>query len=220
MKQKKWYTIGYYIVEPVTKPEGISLPCNQIISASNCISIHHPDLDEFFWLGKEDKAEKYRKKFRLSDCSFLQLKEDVSLLLHEMKMGPDGRFRHLEDAKEMYQKYFFVNEGIHIISILVEVSYAGVLQKEMGDFVWLHKQESVKGNLLGFEIIGWDISGFHSYLCNGLEKLLNEDYLLKVNHQGLIQNPYEEVANFVKRIEGMGEPVEWIPVVVYDYAEL
>lgn len=139
MKQEKWYKIGYYIVEPVTKLEGISLPCKQILSASNCISIHHPDLDEFFWLGREEKARKYQEKFGLSDCAFLQLKEDIS--------------------------------------------------------------------------------GFHSYLCNGLEKTIEADYLLKVDYQGLIQNPYEEVVDFAKRIEGMGEPVEWIPVAVYDCAE-
>ena len=75
MKKEKWLTIGYYIVEQVTKPEGISLPCKQIISASNCISIHHPDLDEFFWLGKEEKAGKYQEKFRLLDHTFLQLKK-------------------------------------------------------------------------------------------------------------------------------------------------
>lgn len=219
MKQEKWYTIGYYIVEPVTKPEGISLPCKQILSASNCISIHHPDLDEFFWLGREEKARKYQEKFGLSDCAFLQFKEDISVLLDEMKMGTDGMFRYLEDAGELYQKYFFGNGEIHIIGISVEASYAGVLQQEMGDSAWLRKQEGVKGNLLGYEIIGWDISGFHSYLCNGLEKTIEADYLLKVDYQGLIQNPYEEVVDFAKRIEGMGEPVEWIPVAVYDCAE-
>lgn len=215
MKKEKWLTIGYYIVEPVTKPEGISLPCKQIISASNCISIHHPDLDEFFWLGKEEKAGTYQEKFRLSDRTFLQLKEDVSVMLNDMKMGTDGIFRTLKDAEEMYQKYFLASDEISIIGISVEDSYADMLQEEMENSGWLYKQGNVQGNLLGFEIVGWDFSGFHSYLCNGLEKTIAEDYTLKVNYQGLIQNSYEEVVDFTKRIEGMGEPVEWIPIVVY-----
>lgn len=219
MKKEKWLTIGYYIVEPVTKPEGISLPCKQIISSSNCISIHHPDLDEFFWLGREEKAGTYQEKLRLSDSTFLQLKEDISILLDEMKMGTDGIFCHLKDAKEIYQKYFFKDNKIRIIGISVEDFYTDVLQEERGHSDWLHKQEA-QGKLLGFEIIGWDFSGFHSYLCNGLERTIEEDYLLRVDHQGLIQNSYEEVVNFTKRIKGMGEPVEWVPVAVYDCNEL
>lgn len=219
MKKAGWWVVGYYIVEPVTKPEVISLPCKQIISASDCISIHHPNLDEFFWVGKEEKAREYQKKFRLSDDTLFQLKTDISALLDDGKIETDGLFQTRKDAEEIYQKYFSINDDMRIIGILVQAPYVNVLREEMGESVWSYEQESVPGKPIGFDIIGWDISGWHSYLCNGLQKIIHEKYLLKVNDQGLIQNSYEEVIDFAKQIEGMGEPVEWIPVAVHDYME-
>lgn len=219
MKKAEWWTVGYYIVEPKTKPEIISLPCKQIISASDCISLHHPDLVEFFWLGAEKKAGKYQEKFQLSDETFLHLKEDVSRLLDDGKIVIDGLFKNRKDAEEIYQKYFSANDAIRIIGISVQTPYVDVLQEEMGNSGWLYTQENVQGKPLGFEIIGWDISGWHSYLCNDLQKIIEEKYLLKVNDLGLIQNSYEEVIDFAKGIEGMGEPVEWVPVAVHDYTE-
>lgn len=219
MKKAGWWVVGYYIVEPITKPEVISLPCKQIISASDCISIHHPNLDEFFWVGKEEKAREYQKKFRLSDDTLFQLKTDISALLDDGKIETDGLFQTRKDAEEIYQKYFSINDDMRIIGILVQVPYVNVLREEMGESAWSYEQESVPGKPIGFDIIGWDISGWHSYLCNGLQEIIHEKYLLKVNDQGLIQNSYEEVIDFAKQIEGMGEPVEWIPVAVHDYTE-
>lgn len=149
----------------------------------------------------------------------MHLKKDVSRLLDDGKIVTDGLFKNRKDAKEIYQNYFSANDAIRIIGISVQAPYDDVLQEELGNSGWLYTQENVQGKPLGFEIIGWDISGWHSYLCNGLQKIIEEKYLLKVNDQGLIQNSYEEVVDFAKRIEGMGEPVEWVPVAVHDYTE-
>lgn len=219
MKKNQWLQTGYYIVEPVTKPEFVALPCKQILSVSDCFCTHHPDLDEFYWLGTEEKSKKYQNKFRLADEIFFQMKEDVSVLFEKEKMGSDGMFYYLEDAKRIYQKYFCHNREVRIIGISVEDDFFQILQEEMGNAFQIPKLEKIQGKMLGYEIIGWDISRFHSYLCNGLEKVIIEEYSLIVNHQGLLQNSYEEIVDFVKRIKGMGEPVEWIPVALHDCSE-
>ena len=61
---------------------------------------------------------------------------------------------------------------------------------------------------LGNDILGWDISGFHSFLCNSLQEELSD---VKFNHMGLLDHDFPEVARFARQIKGMGEPVEWIP---------
>ena len=60
-----------------------------------------------------------------------------------------------------------------------------------------------------YDILGWDISGFHSYLCNSLQ---NELKTVRFNTYGLMDNTFDEVESFSSQIEGKGEPVEWIPV--------
>ncbi len=60
----------------------------------------------------------------------------------------------------------------------------------------------------GCDILGWDIGGFHSFLCNSLQAELPEAMF---NELGLLKNEFGEVADFARRIQGKGEPVEWIP---------
>ena len=62
---------------------------------------------------------------------------------------------------------------------------------------------------LGCDIIGWDISGFHSFLCNSLQ----ENYPnLWFSKYGLINEDYSVAEDIAMEIQGKGEPVEWIPV--------
>ena len=52
------------------------------------------------------------------------------------------------------------------------------------------------------------IGGFHSFLCNSLQKELSG---ARFNNVGLLDNVFQEVEGFVHQIKGKGEPVEWIP---------
>ncbi len=56
---------------------------------------------------------------------------------------------------------------------------------------------------------GWMwIAGFHSFLCNSLQKELP---VIRFNDVGLLGNVFSEVEGFTRQIQGKGEPVEWIP---------
>ena len=52
------------------------------------------------------------------------------------------------------------------------------------------------------------IAGFHSFLCNSLQKELPD---VRFNDVGLLGNVFSEVEGFTRQIQGKGEPVEWIP---------
>ena len=65
-----------------------------------------------------------------------------------------------------------------------------------------------KNELLGIDILGWDIGGLHSFLCNRLDKMLPA---ASFNSYGLLENTFDEAADFSSQIQGYGEPVIWIP---------
>ncbi len=65
-----------------------------------------------------------------------------------------------------------------------------------------------KNELLGFDILGWDICSFHSFLCNRLHEMLPG---VKFNHYGLLEHTFEETVAFSNKIQGYGEPVLWVP---------
>lgn len=50
--------------------------------------------------------------------------------------------------------------------------------------------------------------GFHSFLCNSLQVGLPG---VKFNDAGLLANNFRDVISYTGQIEGLGEPVEWIP---------
>ena len=68
--------------------------------------------------------------------------------------------------------------------------------------------ETDDSKLAGYDILGWDIGGFHSFLCNALHEELPEAVF---NALGLLENKFDDVADFARRIQGKGEPVLWIP---------
>lgn len=59
-----------------------------------------------------------------------------------------------------------------------------------------------------YDILGWDISGFHTFLCNSLHKELK---MPRFNKHCLLENEFKSVQDFAKQIQGKGEPVEWVP---------
>jgi hypothetical protein len=71
--------------------------------------------------------------------------------------------------------------------------------------------------LFGYEILGWDNGGFHSYLCNGFEKNISREYELAINEFGVIQNSYTMVKEFAKYLADKGgEPLIWLPFSIFE----
>lgn len=211
---------GYYIVEPTPKPDYISLQCDKIISASGCICDFHPLIDGSFWLNHDEKQLEYMSKLKISEDAFNTLKNTVSDLIDKNKLDYNGRFADYVDAAEFYAEYLSNLNGLKIIAIALEGEFKDILRDEIGDssniLPEFELQQTI-GELIGFEILGWDFGSFHSYLCNSFDKDISEAYNLMVNDFGIIQNSYAEVKKFAEFLEDKnGEPVVWLPFAVFE----
>lgn len=208
---------GYYIVEPVSVPKYLNLKCKQILTTTDCICNIHPSLLGSFWVNHERQQPEYKKSLGLSDEKFGELKETVSQLYYKHELCVDGRFAKLSDALWFCDKYLYNLSDIKVISISLEGIFKNAFIEDVGEnlnMCLLTKQE-FNGDFLGYDILGWDWSGFHSYLCNGLHKDISNKYNLEINDFGLIQNPYSQVKEFAEYIEDKGEPVNWLPFAIY-----
>ncbi|MDO5519876.1 MAG: hypothetical protein Q4G58_05220 [bacterium] len=180
--------IGYYLVEEGGSPKE-QMP---IITATDCICNLHP-------------------KQELLECS-----KELQELRLKNRLTTDRRFQTPEEARKLYNTYLKNNKKIHLISISIKERYLPILKEEMEEEFTLVNDHEI-GSLIGYDLLGWDIVGFHSYLCNGLEEAINRTYHIQYNKSGLIENKYEEVKEFAKLIQGQGEPVEWFPFKVEQY---
>lgn len=201
--------IGYYICQLVETPKFLDNISDKMLSVSGCFGCVHPDLTQCFFQNNMDKKE-YRNVLKLDDTKLSLLQDEIGRLF-EKDIAIDGRFLNKEDAQYLCETYFSALNCI-VVSVSTTEEYFEILK-----MVLLNssngKSTPMSSNVdenegIGFDIIGWDISGFHSFLCNNLQKELSN---ARFNECALLANTFEEVEKFAHQIAGKGEPVEWIP---------
>ena len=186
--------IGYFLVEPIAKPACFDLPCTRLLSLSDCIVRIFPDPAE-------------------------RIHQDLPVwnLIKEGRFSPsDGRFSVLRDALKFYEQFKTEVNALRVIGQFAETDVVRRFVSGCESAVFLCKETVTPKKLLGGEILGED-GGLHSYLCNGLEKDLRKKFAVQWNDWGLIQNSYEEMRVFAEFLQGQGEPVEWLPYLLFDY---
>lgn len=217
--ESEFKNIGYYIVEPVKRPTYISLEYEELLSVSPCICDMHPNLSGCFWKGHEKEKKAYQESLSMTCDEFAKMAREVSVLFQEKRMDVDCRFVSLSDAAGFYQRHLKGRINVRIVSIWTLDRYISSLLEEA---LWGQNAavslENTAGALIGGEILGFDYGSFHSYLCNGLEKDIREAFHALFSPQtGLLQNDFAELERFAEHIQGKGEPVDWIPVLIREH---
>lgn len=203
--KNKYVSIGYYICEYTFSPPFLSDISEKNISISNCLCIHEPRIFLCHgWKPDGDKQE-YINCFSSKE-KYIKMSEEITSLLDKSLFFTDGRFLRKENALFFYKEYF--NDPKYI---LVSVCAKDKYIKLLGDDFNIEKNsaDEIDGELIGCDIIGWDVSAFHSFFCSGLEKQFSD---VKFNSYGLLDEPYCKAEQMSFSIQSMGEPVDWIPV--------
>lgn len=203
--------VGYYICEVTEVSQWLNINSNRQVSVSDCFGGTHPQLDNCYFLNDRiQEKEEYRRYWSLDNDKSKRLTDDIGKLF-EKKLAIDGRFMCLSDAQYFYNTYFS-SRNCMVVSLSSTGEYVELLENELSENSNCKNvffNGSIDENaLLGFDILGWDISGFHSFLCNGLQSVLPS---ARFNNYSLLENTFDEVEEFSKQICDMGEPVEWIP---------
>lgn len=202
--------IGYYISEVIDMPRYLKKLGERLLSVSSCLGEMHPKLECCFvnaWSDEEKRA--YRIRMKLSEGQYADYMKTVQDLFASRRLDSDCRFRNLWDAVDFYEK-FCGAVPCCLVCVSTTSEYYEILSEEMADGYDSRRIEGEpdENPLAGYDILGWDIGGFHSFLCNSLQEELPEAVF---NGMGLVGNAFDDAAGFARRIQGKGEPVEWIP---------
>lgn len=203
--------LGYYICEKIIAPEILGIKSDEMITVSGCFSEIHPDLTYCYFDNNRKKEQiEYRKKWDINESKAIMLQNDIHNMFQN-RLAIDGRFLNLEDAKKICANYFDINKCVIVSVSATEEDYKQMTNElsehsnAINDFFTGILDEN---ELFGYDILGWDISGFHTFLCNSLHKELE---LARFNKYCLLENDFETVQDFANQIQGKGEPVEWVP---------
>lgn len=199
--------IGYYIVEVIDTPKWLSAIGNHMLSVSSCLGEIHPKWQTYMGGWKKKEEQEYQNQLRMDHGQYKAFTEAVNRLFISKRLDVDGRFSDLTTAKHFHENYF-CNGTYKLVSISTFDKYLEILAEELKGSNAPISGETDDSLPLGSDILGWDISGFHSFLCNSLQKDLPT---AKFNPIGLLENDFQEVIQFACQIKGSGEPVEWVP---------
>lgn len=202
----QWRLLGYYICRCEPCPECLNILSDVILSVSNCMCTHEPQIElSHGWKPNGDNKQYINKNFSCT-ADYLKMSEEINRLFSDNLFFFDGRFLRLKDAKYFFDTYFN-SENYKLLAVRMDEKYKDLLSD---DFIVNNEHTYEKFcEHLGYDIIGWDIDVFHSFLCNSFQ---NDYPNLQFNKFGLINEDFFEVEKIAEEIKGQGEPVEWIPV--------
>lgn len=208
---KRDMLLGYYICKYGKCPEYLKGISDGFLSVSDCLCEHEPRISYTHgWKPNGDKKE-YIESLLMNTEQYIKMSSEINELFNRDVFFVDGRFLEHKDAFYFYDTYFR-NLDFKLVAVTMDESYFDFVKEDLKVDKDCHI--SGKYNHIGCDIIGWDISGFHSFLCNSL----HENYPnLNFNSYGLVDEKYSTIEIISKEIQEQGEPVDWIPVKIFLY---
>ena len=222
---ESYYFGGYFIIKPI--PRTHCMNCNvlheEVISASNCICDFFPDIN-IAWNKSQKAKEKYRIALGIDKTTYDEMESWINEKF-EKDIELSYVFNNYESAFEFYDKFLHHQHDLRIIGIALPNRYIDSFVEEQNDLSYgvgknINKRIpiDIQNATLGYEILGYEGTGFHSYICNGLQNNYYDKYKLVLNKNGFISNLEE--ANILScytnnEIENT-EPVLWLPWAILD----
>jgi hypothetical protein len=217
---------GYFIVVPKL---GLDYQNNKLVP-ENPISISEEICDivpgtwALSWVENREKdIARIIDMLKINLAEFLELEKWVTKEFEKGILGWQYGFSELTKAKEFAELFLNGISEYRILSIGLAKSETKLfLESEaphdnMGStlvYDTLSKGKELNTiNLLGFDLLGYDLGGFYSYLSDGLEKYLNSEFDIVPNKYGFY-DAYELLLKGAKRISVGAvdaEPALWQP---------
>lgn len=219
-----YYLGGYFIIKSISRTEWMNhdvLP-ESILSASSCICDFYPDSSVVFNKSRK-KKKKYMKEIGIDFLEYKQM-EDWLNKESENHFDYPNVFSSPNSANEFRQKFLYNQSGLRIIGVALPKTYKDSFLEEQdlgyGICKNINKAMAIDSHstILGYEILGYEHGGFHSYLCNGLENQYKNKFNYTLNKNGFIETLKEAqvLANYTNDEVKDTEPVRWVPWAILD----
>jgi hypothetical protein len=202
-------------------------------SVSSCICEIFPDSWVFTWVTDQTarRHEAIREILQLSEADFFQMQTRFDWLLDNDEFGWPNVFLDADLARDFYASHLDHLPNIKLLSIaLPEVYWTEFIEEsapsenvgESGVRRMLRKRQApgASASVRGFEILGFEMAGFHSFVCNSLETDYHARLDITLRPNGLIGD-YEDAvraADYTALDEVMAEPALWRPWLVSEHS--
>jgi hypothetical protein len=218
---------GYYLVKQIVRPKDVSenLPAT-LVTLSNCFTGIAPGdwaISGYNYSDAERAAE--AAKFGIPGQSVPRL---VRLLSDEIGLQHSNAFPSLTSAEAFYRECVDRRE-IALLGIGLDPTLLASVEEQRNDDVnrgygLVERLElaiplSSKGEVLGFEPLGFEATKFHSWLCHYAPSEALEKFGVGTNSLGFIET-FDDALRVTQYLKSTGaESGIWEPWLVVRYAQ-
>lgn len=224
---------GYSFVGAATRPAyakaGV-LP-GSVWTPTSCICELYPEYWAFSWCNSpQAEVDAAILQLGLGASELQPLQDWVEEQFERGGVGFPGVFLRYETALQFAARFLRTGTGIKLLGIGLPESYLeeflsearpGPAEGTPGVYQAVQSRAPLAegGVPLGFEPLGYDNGGFHSFICNSLETDYSEKLKLAFNEHGRFAElaACERAVDYT-RLESTGaEPALWQPWLVVEY---
>ena len=232
---KDFVSGGYYLIKPANRAEcmSASLLPSRILSASSCIVDMIPDSWAVEWANySSDERQKAAISFGITQEQLPTVVEWVTGHLAANQIGWPDTFFSIELARAFLHRFLPDGEEVVLTGIALprEMVNEFLIEEKPAsnegtpgayEAISRHEPLAPGGEILGYEILGYEAGGFHSWLCNGLETVIYEQFQILPNKHGLIDSLDDamKTTDYISRDKVGAEPVIWQPWLIATYSK-
>ena len=230
-----FYIGGYFLVKPanISSWQNMELLPEIIYTPSDCICDLYPGSEGLSWTSdsKENK-KKWEQELNLSDEDAINIRKFCDELFESERLGWSSVFLDLESIDSFKS---LINPSItkdwKILCIATTQNHINDFDQEEnlndgqdGICIMLRKEilcPDIMNGFRGFEILGFEYGGCHTFMCNSLETVYSTKLNISFNKNGLIDNfeDAEKAADYTNSPEVGAEPVLWQPWAIIEITE-
>ena len=196
-----------------------------IVTATDCIVDLVPNTWSIEWTHDTQAArQEEAAKFGLKTSEIEAFTAWSTSALESGELGWPGVFLSVDVALRVKRDFLsratsLVVIGIalphELVSTFLDETRVEAGQGEPGVVAAVRggKVPSARGRLLGYDVLGWDFGGFHSYVCNGLETEFADLFEIKPNRWGFFDRlgDARRCADHCNLETTGAEPALWMP---------
>lgn len=198
---------------------------------TSCICELYPDYWALSWCNpSQDAIDAAIRELAINPAEFTTLQEWVEQRLEHGGVGFPGIPLRLEVAQQFAANFLRAGPEIKLLGIGLPEAYVEEFLSEAGpgpgegapgiyQAVESRALLAKGGVSLGFEPLGYDHGGFHSFICNSLEQDYAKELRLPINEHGRFSDlaACERAVQYTRLDSTGAEPALWQPWLVVEY---
>jgi hypothetical protein len=229
---------GYFIAKVANRSGPVDfceickarLPPGDIVTLSTCLTATIPNHWALEWVTITDENREDRaKRWGLSTSDQKDFIKWTTERFSAGEIGWPNAMRTLKTAKDLLRRFPIERSGSHLLGLGLRKGNAesfiaslaptreGGLLPDIAKTISQELTLDPSGRLLGYEVLGWEIDGFHSWYCSLSRKDISEQFGIGVGANGLLKT----YADAVLVADGAARPHDaspWGSVVWYPWA--